>query len=307
MNYVLEVLMLLRPEQLAQLYLLYDCQPFSESFLTKSLNLLLRYASQRQELFLRIFDCLTHLFDVGCYKLPQSAPQTSQGMQMLLMMHEHKCQARRFAKDLNAKYKALLTKVEDLYSYLDVQAPAEVTSKLLAYSREVQIAKVIEVIGGKDERGKRIMEAFLDKMDFGDSCIEKSMRKFLSTFRLAGVDSQVVNRIIERFGHKFHEMDEKNTFVSKAESHDFAYLVIVLQTSQHNPSVKTKVDLKSFIQQAKINCPKSSEALPESFFEQIFHSITNNSFYTPLSRSLVEESYNVYNMIEVQIRLSKAK
>jgi brefeldin A-resistance guanine nucleotide exchange factor 1 len=150
------------------------------------------------------------------------------------------------------------------------------------------------------------MDAFLDKMDFGDSCIEKSMRKFLSTFRLAGVDSQVVGRIIEKFGHKFHEMDEKSTFVSKAESYDFAYLIIVLQTSQHNPSVKTKVDLKSFIQQAKINCPKSAEALPESFFEEIFNKVTNTSFYTPMSRSLLEENYNVYNMIEVEIRLSKS-
>jgi Sec7-like guanine-nucleotide exchange factor len=50
------------------------------------------------------------------------------------------------------------------------------------------------------------MEAFLDKMDFHDGDIEQSMRRFLQTFRLAGVDSQVVSRIIERFSHKYHDI-----------------------------------------------------------------------------------------------------
>jgi Sec7-like guanine-nucleotide exchange factor len=49
------------------------------------------------------------------------------------------------------------------------------------------------------------MEAFLDKMNFKDGCVEYSMRRFLTTFRLAGVDSQVVSRIIESFSFKFFE------------------------------------------------------------------------------------------------------
>ena len=53
-----------------------------------------------------------------------------------------------------------------MYSYMDSNTPVDVASKILTYSREVQIAKVIEVIGGKDERSKRVLEAFLDKMDF---------------------------------------------------------------------------------------------------------------------------------------------
>ena len=82
------------------------------------------------------------------------------------------------------------------------------------------------------------MDAFLNKMDFNDSDIEQSMRRYLQTFRLAGVDSQVVSRIIETFGHKFHDkvlrfnsneiQDTKGTFATKVEAYDFAYLIIVL-------------------------------------------------------------------------------
>jgi hypothetical protein len=37
---------------------------------------------------------------------------------------------------------------------METKTPAEVASKILAYSREVEISKVIEVIGGKEERNK---------------------------------------------------------------------------------------------------------------------------------------------------------
>lgn len=59
-----------------------------------------------------------------------------------------------------------------MYSYLEPGTPAEVASKVLAYSREAKISNVIEVIGGKDDRAKRIMDAYLDKMDFSDGDIE---------------------------------------------------------------------------------------------------------------------------------------
>lgn len=44
--------------------------------------------------------------------------------------------------------------MDDLYSYMDKETPADVASKMLAYSREVKISNVIEVIGGKDDRAK---------------------------------------------------------------------------------------------------------------------------------------------------------
>lgn len=52
------------------------------------------------------------------------------------------------------KFKTFLQKLDDMYSYMDPETPAEVASKILTYSREVQIPKVIEVIGGKDDRAK---------------------------------------------------------------------------------------------------------------------------------------------------------
>lgn len=50
----------------------------------------------------------------------------------------------------------------------------------------------------------------------------------MQTFRLAGVESQVVLRVMEGFSYKFFEHDKKKTFVDKDEAYEMAYLIIVL-------------------------------------------------------------------------------
>jgi len=45
---------------------------------------------------------------------------------------------------------------------------------------------------------------------------------------MAGVDSQVVFNILEKFGHKYYEKDHSHLFTSGAEAYNFAYLIIVL-------------------------------------------------------------------------------
>jgi hypothetical protein len=61
MNYMLETWLILRPEQIAQLYLLYDCQPFSESIVTKSMSMLFKYAQQTGK-FYRQCDSFISIF-----------------------------------------------------------------------------------------------------------------------------------------------------------------------------------------------------------------------------------------------------
>ena len=41
-----------------------------------------------------------------------------------------------------------------MFKYIDESTPIEVTSKIILYHREIIIDKVIEVIGGKDEKAK---------------------------------------------------------------------------------------------------------------------------------------------------------
>lgn len=68
----------------------------------------------------------------------------------------------------------------------------------------------------------------------------------MQTFRMAGIDSQVVFRILEQFGSKAFREDPQKTFDNETECYEFAYLLIVLQTCQHNKSIKQKTDITLF-------------------------------------------------------------
>jgi hypothetical protein len=43
---------------------------------------------------------------------------------------------------------------------------------------------------------------------------------------------------MEGFSFKFHEYDTTKTYVTRDEVNDMAYLIIVIQTTMHNPSIK---------------------------------------------------------------------
>lgn len=60
----------------------------------------------------------------------------------------------------------------------------------------------------------------------------------MHTFRLAGVEAQVVFHVLEGFSHEYFEQDKQGIFANKEECYEMAYLMIVLQTTMHNPNIK---------------------------------------------------------------------
>jgi Sec7-like guanine-nucleotide exchange factor len=104
-----------------------------------------------------------------------------------------------------------------------------VASKVLLYSRRVKIDCIAETFGGKDQRSIKTLNAYLNRQDYSALNIQDSLRSFMQTFRMAGIDSQVVFRILEKFAGVYYEKDEA-TFVSGTEAYEFTYLIIVLQT-----------------------------------------------------------------------------
>ena len=129
----------------------------------------------------------------------------------------------------------------DLYKFIDEEAPWEIASKLLLFSREITVEHVTEILGGKEDKHKKIYKHFLEKHNWNDNNLELCMRRVLQTFRLAGVESQVVNNVLKGFGTTFFQKDTSNRFVDDEESFEMAYLMIVMQTTLHNPNIKMKL------------------------------------------------------------------
>ena len=49
--------------------------------------------------------------------------------------------------------------------------------------------KIEVIIGGKDDRSKELLNEYLERQDYRANDIEASLRSFLQTFRMAGIDS----------------------------------------------------------------------------------------------------------------------
>ena len=49
-----------------------------------------------------------------------------------------------------------MNKCQEIYKFIDEEAPWDIASKILLYSRELNVDMVIEILGGKEERNKAI-------------------------------------------------------------------------------------------------------------------------------------------------------
>lgn len=61
-NFVLETLLSLTPEQIAHFYLVYDCQPFCESLITKSFQIVFKFNQHDLGKTLTVISHITNSF-----------------------------------------------------------------------------------------------------------------------------------------------------------------------------------------------------------------------------------------------------
>jgi Sec7-like guanine-nucleotide exchange factor len=100
-----------------------------------------------------------------------------------------KSQQKTLARQCNIKPKLFLNKCQEIYGLVDKEAPWDIASKILLFSRELIVEHVTEILGGKEDRNKAIYAHFLDKQDWRDRSLLNSLRRVMQTFRLAGVES----------------------------------------------------------------------------------------------------------------------
>ena len=131
----------------------------------------------------------------------------------------------------------------------------------------------------------------------------------MQTFLMAGVEAQVIFRVLEGFSYAFFEQDSSGIFANKEEAYDMAYLMITLQTTMHNPSIRQKLTLKQIMEQAKVSCPESFKLakMDEAYVERVYTSIGEKTISSPLSRNFMESEYSRFEADFATIKLSNGK
>lgn len=55
----------------------------------------------------------------------------------------------------------------------------QAAAKVLLYSRRVKIDCIAEIIGGKDAKSQAVLLEYLERIDYKDCNIERSLRRFM--------------------------------------------------------------------------------------------------------------------------------
>ncbi|KAG6054890.1 hypothetical protein E4U32_006633 [Claviceps aff. humidiphila group G2b] len=159
----------------------------------------------------------------------------------------------------------------------DINDPAEVAKFLKGTSRTSKT-----VLGDfLSKRGNEaILKAFLDLFDFSDKRVDEALRVLLETFRLPG-EAPLIASIVECFSEKYCADDTPNDVVNKDGVFILTYAIIILNTDQHNPNLKSskRMSFEDFAR--NLRGQNDGRDFSLEFLKAIFDSIKCNEIILP--------------------------
>ena len=105
--------------------------------------------------------------------------------------------------------------------------------------------KIGEYLGENEPFNLAVLKEFAAAQDFKDMSFDKALRSYLWSFRLPG-EAQKIDRMMDAFAQRFCDCNTK-IFSSKDTCYVLAFSVIMLATNLHNPAIKQKQTVESFI------------------------------------------------------------
>jgi hypothetical protein len=124
--------------------------------------------------------------------------------------------------------------------------PPEEVAWFLLVSPSIERSIIGEVFAGNDSFHIQLILAFLKLFDFSNLSFDQSIRVFLSSFKI-GSESQIIYRNLEFFSQVYAESHPNEISPDYQGVHSLAYAWLMLHTEFHNPNVKDKRSLSSFI------------------------------------------------------------
>ena len=127
---------------------------------------------------------------------------------------------------------------------------------------------------------ERLLEAFLDLFEFTGKRVDEALRDLLGSFRLPG-ESPLIERIVTVFSEKYCANSTPEGIANKDAVFVLTYAIIMLNTDQHNPNVKTQ-NRMSFNDFAKnLRGVNGGEDFAPDYLRDIYESIKTNEIILP--------------------------
>lgn len=131
------------------------------------------------------------------------------------------------------------------HAFITSEIPSEV-ARLFRFAPRLSKQKIGEYIA--KPKHTATLSAFAIMFDFSGLRIDQAMRVFLETFRIPG-EAQQIERIIDQFSACYFETiehDEHREIASGNDTAVLAFSIIMLNTDQHNPQVRNRMQFKDY-------------------------------------------------------------
>ncbi|KAL8847164.1 MAG: hypothetical protein Q9221_007794 [Calogaya cf. arnoldii] len=125
-----------------------------------------------------------------------------------------------------------------------------------------------------------LLRAFMDLFDFNGKRVDEALRELLNSFRLPG-EALLIERIVEVFSEKYCSGATPEGIAGKDAVHVLAYAIIILNTDQHNPSVKDEKRMKQADFAKNLRGVNGGGNFDPEYLQQIYDSIRNNEIILP--------------------------
>jgi len=155
------------------------------------------------------------------------------------------------------------------------QTPESVARFLHQHQDRLNKTVVGDYLGREPEYEKgfvvKVLQAYVNQLDFADLPFDHAIRLFLSGFRLPG-EAQKIDRLMESFAERYY-LQNRTVFASADMAFILAFSTIMLQTNLHNPAIKEekKMTKEQFVKQNK--GISSDGELPESLLVDLYDRI----------------------------------
>jgi brefeldin A-inhibited guanine nucleotide-exchange protein len=146
---------------------------------------------------------------------------------------------------------------------------AESLAMFLKHDDRVAQTQIGEIFGGEDEFSLKVLDCFLDSLDFKGMDILDALKYFLSLFELPK-EGQKIERVLDAFSKNVAEANpEKYT---PDASFQLSFLLMMIHTDTYNPKVVDKMNLTTFLSIGK-NIVNHEKPVPQDVLSKYFYSI----------------------------------
>ncbi|KAL8691497.1 MAG: hypothetical protein Q9218_003283 [Villophora microphyllina] len=126
----------------------------------------------------------------------------------------------------------------------------------------------------------QLLRAFMALFDFTNKRVDEALRELLNSFRLPG-EAPLIERIVEVFSEKYCSGVTPEGIAGADAVHVLAYAIIILNTDQHNPSVKDEKRMTYTDFAKNLRGVNGGDNFDPTYLQQIYDSIRTNEIILP--------------------------